>query len=231
MPGAFLKRLVGRLDPRRESRGRGSAVPPSAESLQWFLDALQTRREPTVLDLGVGSERQLMNLVSRGFRVTADDTAVERLLSVRMPDDTDPFEVAGDPAQLFRFDLPSGSFDGVLAWSSFDALSYLAGFLLAQEISRLLRVGGVVTGTFSAPEAGHRRARVSQPGSPLVTGQGIHPMRFQEPNPARYEVREILSIFPGFDLAHSMVYVDGTRRVILEKGGAMPSLPFPPTRS
>jgi SAM-dependent methyltransferase len=224
---SFLRRLTGRKGTTDGEDAATSTVPPTAASLQWFLDALQARPEPTVLDLGTGTERQLMNLISLGFKVTADDTIIERLRAVRVDRDEDLYAIARDPAPLFRFDLPSGEFDGVLAWSSFDRVSYLGGWLLAREIARILRVGWVLTGTWAPPPSRRDRAAST---STLITGTGVRPTRFLDSRPARYEISEILALFPGFNQVHSMVYVDGTRRILLEKAIAAPSLPFPKAR-
>ncbi|MFN7976002.1 MAG: hypothetical protein U0166_27310 [Acidobacteriota bacterium] len=220
----FLKRFAGRADAAADRASRGSA---DALVMQWFMDALSRRTDPAVLDLGVGKQRQLMNLVNMGFRATGDDTAVQRVGKIVLTSEEDAFKVGPDPGKLFRFDLPSLDFDGVLCWNAFDELSYLGGFLLAREIARLLKVGGVVAGTWSAPPREARRARAEARGFMLTDGRGVHPMRFLDGSPCRYENREILELFPSFKLEHSMVYVDGTRRMVLEKSG-QPTLPFSP---
>ena len=224
---SFLRRLTGRKDLSPGDESAPSTVPPTTASLQWFLDALQSRPEPNVLDLGTGTERQLMSLVSLGYRVTADDTVIDRLRALRVDADDDIDAIARDPAKLFRFDLPAGEFDGVLAWSSFDRVSYLGGWLLAREATRILRVGGVITGTWAPPPSRHERAPST---ATLIGGTGVRPTRFLDAHPARYEISEILALFPGFNQVHSMVYVDGTRRILLEKAVAAPSLPFPSAR-
>lgn len=226
----FLKRLTGRGDRSVDQTPVSSGVASTPASLKWFLDHLEGRTSPMVLDLGVGPQRQLMNLVSRGYRATADDTAVARLSQISLPTDNDPYEVAKAPEALFRLDLPPGEYDGVLVWSSFDDLSYLGGFLLAREISRILGVGGVLTGTWSGLKS-RDRAQSQKPGFTIVSGRGVHPMRFHDPTPCRYEVGEILALFPGFNLVHSMVHVDGTRRILLEKTSAGSSLEIPGRQS
>ena len=227
---SFLKRLAfrgGTPEPEAEPTTDPSQLPAS---LSWFLDGMEGRPSPMVLDLGVGAQRQFMNLVTLGYRVTADDTAVGRLQEVSVGGEDEAFEVAKDPGRWFTMDLPSDEFDGVLAWNSFDSLSYLGGFLLAQEISRVLKVQGLVMGTWGAPDSRHRQSRLDQKGHTLVAGKGVHPLRFLGTDPGRYEVGDILSLFRGFNLCHSMVLANGSRRILLEKTLATPALPFPSER-
>lgn len=50
-----------------------------------------------------------------------------------------------------RFPLPDGSVDAVLAWDVFDYLDAPAATVLADELTRLLRAGGVLLAFFGAP--------------------------------------------------------------------------------
>jgi len=219
----LLKRLLGGSSSESQEGPGGEGVEIE---LGWFLNSLTGRRSPRVLDLGTGKQRRVMSLLEQGFRVTADDSSVAALGEVCIQTEEELDQAIKHPRKFYALDLDTASFDGALVWSSFDALSYLGGYLLATELCRVLKEDGVVAGRFAAPLTRRQLEALDAAGRAIIRGSGLHPAKLMSPAPGRYEVREILKLFSTFDLVHSMVNADGTRRLLIRKTASNPTLPF-----
>jgi len=219
----LLKRLLGGASSESRNGPGGELVEIE---LGWFLNSLTGRRAPRVLDLGMGKQRRVISLLEQGFRVTADDSSVAALGEVRIQSEEVLDQAIQNPRKFFALDLETASFDGALVWSSFDFLSYLGAYLLASELCRVLKEEGVIAGQFAAPLTRRELEALDAAGRAIIRGIGVHPAKLTNPEPGRYEVREILKLFPTFDLVHSMVNADGTRRLLIRKTASNPTLPF-----
>lgn len=138
-PGAPAPAPEGGGGPRVQSRG-----------LQRFLGVVCQRAAAEFVDLGpvVGA-----NIAFLGERVGCK-VHVEDLYA-----DLDRHARQGALDQLpdflrRRFPLPDGSIDAVLAWDVFDYLEPPAAAVLADEITRLLRPGGVLFAVFGSAGPG-----------------------------------------------------------------------------
>jgi hypothetical protein len=117
-----------------------------SKTLSKFLSELYARQKAVLIDLGPAIGSNISYLGERvGCKIHIGDLYA----------DLDRHAREGMfnrlPAFLEgRFSLSSGSVDAVLCWDVFDYLGPAAGAVLAGELIRLLRPGGLLLGFFAA---------------------------------------------------------------------------------
>jgi len=149
-----LSDLFSLLGGRRAADEAAALPPPLSQepvfptkALQKFLSCLAARPAPAVLDLGpvVGSNLTFF-CEELGCKLFVED----------LFRDLDRYaqqgEGSADALPRFlaeRFPQPDASLDGVLCWDLFDYLDRPAAQALAQQLTRMLRVGGALMGFFT----------------------------------------------------------------------------------
>ena len=109
-----------------------------------FLSSLEACAQPTLLDLGPVVGRNVAFFGEQlGCKILVEDVCA----------DIDRHAQAGRLAQLpgffeSRFDHDSESVDGILCWDVFDYLDRASAVVLANELVRMLRPGGVLVAFF-----------------------------------------------------------------------------------
>ena len=132
-------------DPDADGDVAKAPAHPS-KALKKFLVTLGAHPQPTLLDIGpvVGH-----NVTFFGERLGCKFQVEE--LSKDIDRHVREDKQAELPAFLQkRFSQPDESFDGILCWDLFDYLDKAAAQALAQQLSRLLRPGGVLFALFNA---------------------------------------------------------------------------------
>jgi hypothetical protein len=153
-----LTDLFGMLGNRRAADARPAAEPVPApapevahptKALQKFLNYLQSRERPVLVDLGpvVGSNVNFFG-EQLGCRIRVEDIAsdIESHLKGGKADQLPAFFAK-------RFTQPPDSVDGILCWDVFDYLDKAAAQVLASALIKLLKPDGVLLGFFSTAEA------------------------------------------------------------------------------
>ena len=133
-------------DPEADGGGASKAPAHPSKALKKFLTTLGAHPQPTLLDIGpvVGQ-----NVTFFGEQLGCKFQVEE--LSKDIDRHTREDKLAELPAFLQkRFSQPDESFHGILCWDLFDYLDKPAAQALAQQMSRLLRSGGVLFALFNA---------------------------------------------------------------------------------
>jgi SAM-dependent methyltransferase len=118
----------------------------ASKTLPRFLSLVFARPAAEVVDLGPVNGSNITFLGERvGCKIHVEDLYA----------DIDRYARQGELEQLpeflrGRFALPAASVDAVLGWDVFDYLAPAAAGVLARELKRMLRPGGVLLGFFGA---------------------------------------------------------------------------------
>ena len=223
MPDSTERSLTSRLfgwaqraeGPGDSGRDTGPAV--GTKVLSRLVAALSHRESPLVVDLGpvVGSNVSFLG-EQLGCRLRVEDlyTDIDRLTR----------EQAVDTMPAFleqRFAFEPESLDAVLCWDVLDYLDKPAAAVLATQIVRWLKPGGVVLCFFStvanpAPtytryvitDTDHLRHRTS----PAAHGRRTI-----------YQNRDIERLFAGLSVTESFLLLSKTREVLLRKKPPTPA--------
>ena len=125
--------------------GASKAPIHATKALARFLVGLRSRPAPVLLDLGpvVGPNVNFFG-ERLGCKIFVEDLSKDIDRHVR---DNTLAELPGFLTK--RFPHEPNSVDGVLCWDLFDYLDKKAAPLLAQQLTRLLRPGGVLLAFFS----------------------------------------------------------------------------------
>ena len=113
-----------------------------------------------------------------------------------------------------RFHLADASIDAVLGWDVFDYLSPPAAKILADELVRILRPGGVLLGFFGSDGADHSRH------VKYVIEDETHLRYRLYPSASRRWVlqnRDINLMFAGLELCESVLRTSGVREILFRK--------------
>jgi hypothetical protein len=150
--------LFGFLGGRRRNETGAAAtdktvLPPEplnpTKALAKFLKHLQTRENPTIIDLGpvVGSNVTFFG-EQLGCRIRVEDVAADIDRHVKG-------EIADQLPAFFstRFKQEPETVDGILCWDMFDYLERAAAQSLATAVTRLLRPDGTLLAFFGTTEA------------------------------------------------------------------------------
>lgn len=228
-----LSDLLSFLGPRRAGEavadvpssltpmGGGEPVFPT-KALHKFLAALSSRPAPVLLDLGpvVGS-----NLTFFGERLGCK-IIIEDLFRDLDEHVTRPGDEEGPALFVNRFSHADRSVDGILCWDLFDYLDRRAAQALAHELTRLLRVDGVLLAFFATVPS--QDARYTK----FVVADDAN-LR-QRPYPAArakqhvLQNRDIIKLFEGLRVADSFLLKTNVRELLFRKPEYLGSRPHSP---
>ena len=216
---ARLGRQISRIDnesgrvvvePRTVAAVSAETVYAS-KTLPNFLSLVFSRPAPDVVDLGpvIGS-----NITFFGERVGCK-IHIEDLYA-----DIDRHVRQGEADQLPEFlsgrlALPDASVDAVLGWDVFDYLAPAAAGVLAGELVRLLRPGGVLLGFFGARASDDPRYTKY-----FIEDETHLRYRFYPSSCGRRWVlqnRDINMMFAGLEVYDSVLLKSGVREILFRK--------------
>ncbi len=185
----------------------------ASKTLANFLSLVFARPAPSVVDLGpvIGS-----NITFLGERVGCK-IHIEDLYA-----DIDRHVRQGEADQLPEFlsgrlALPDASVDAVLGWDVFDYLAPAAAGVLAAELVRILRPGGVLLGFFGARASDDPRYTKY-----FIEDETHLRYRFYPSSCVRRWVlqnRDINIMFAGLELFDSVLLKSGVREILFRKRG------------
>ena len=210
--GDFVSRFGTR---RAETVGNVPALPVSSadapvfptKALADFLKALRDKTTPVVVDLGraVGANVTFLG-EQLGCKIFVEDV----LADLSPPSDEDGDEVSIQP-------LAHGdeSVDGVLCWDVLEYLDPDAGRVLADEVKRVLRPGGVMLlchGTEAPSRSGQTTYEILDEGS----------LRYRCDNGTRQkqrvlQSREMSTLFEPLTIADSFLLTSRMREMLFRK--------------
>jgi len=183
----------------------------ASKTLPNFLSLVFSRPAPDVVDLGpvIGS-----NITFFGERVGCK-IHIEDLYA-----DIDRHVRQGEADQLPEFlsgrlALPDASVDAVLGWDVFDYLAPAAAGVLAGELVRLLRPGGVLLGFFGARASDDPRYTKY-----FIEDETHLRYRFYPSSCGRRWVlqnRDINMMFAGLEVYDSVLLKSGVREILFRK--------------
>jgi hypothetical protein len=176
-----------------------------------FLAVLASRQSPTILDLGpvVGA-----NIAFFGERLSCK-IHVEDVLA-----DIEDHARRGDRKSLAAFlktrvRQAPGTVDGVLCWDAFDFLDPAAGLVLAASLTRVLRPGGALYGSF-----GTTAIELQSYTRTVVESEAVlRPRRYPATPVARTVrlTRDMIKMFDGLVVAESVLLKSNTRETLFRK--------------
>jgi len=183
----------------------------ASKTLPNFLSLVFSRPAPDVVDLGpvIGS-----NITFFGERVGCK-IHIEDLYA-----DIDRHVRQGEADQLPEFlsgrlALPDASVDAVLGWDVFDYLAPAAAGVLAGELVRMLRPGGVLLGFFGARASDDPRYTKY-----FIEDETHLRYRFYPSSCGRRWVlqnRDINMMFAGLEVYDSVLLKSGVREILFRK--------------
>jgi hypothetical protein len=202
---------------RKPETPAAPAAPASSETVATskvfprFLSALSQQPAPVLLDLGpvVGP-----NISYFGDRL-ACKIYVEDLTS-----DVEAHAKRGERDRLAQFlgtrlTQADESVDGILCWDVFDVLDKAAGAVLAGKLSRLLRKGGALYGSF-----GTTAIDLASYSRVTVESEDRLRIRLSPASPVKRHVlltRDIIKMFDGLVVAESVLLKSSTRETLFRK--------------
>ena len=220
-----LSDLLAFLGPRRAGDPVVDAPPPlpplspdvpdepvfPTKALHKFLSAISSQPAPVVLDLGpvVGSNLTFFG-EQLGCKIIIED--LFRDLDAHAAE-----AESGDLPATFanRFSQADGSVDGVLCWDLFDYLDRQTAQALSRQLTRLLRVDGVLLGFFATvPSQDARYTKFV-----IADETNLH----QRPYPAARSKqrvllnRDIIKLFDGLRVAESFLLKTNVREILFRK--------------
>jgi hypothetical protein len=205
---------------RRASDADGAAADTAAspqeplyptKSLAAFLKLLQSRENPTLIDLGpvVGSNVTFFG-EHLGCRIRVEDVAA----------DIERHFKDGKLAELpkffeSRFPQAEGSVDGILCWDVLDFLDRRAGQALAAALTRLLRPDGALLGFFSTAEG---RPQVYTKYL-VVDGRSLRYRTYPASVGRQKSLlnRDIIKMFDGLRVSDSFLMKNNLREILFRK--------------
>ncbi|MDH4066843.1 MAG: class I SAM-dependent methyltransferase [Acidobacteriota bacterium] len=214
-----LTELFGFLGHRRPATpvpavsagSRTEEVRHPTKSLQKFLECLQSRDNPVLIDLGpvVGSNVTFFG-EQLGCRIRVEDLAAD------IDQHISSGKVADLPAFLAgRFTQPAESVDGILCWDVLDYLERPAAQALADALCRLLRPDGALLGFFSTtgnPEAVYTKYVVVDP-------QHLRYKTYPASRPRHRSLLtgDIIRLFKGLRVSDSFLMKSHVREMLFRK--------------
>jgi hypothetical protein len=183
------------------------------KALGKFLKHLQTRENPTIIDLGpvVGSNvtffGEQLGCRIRVEEITAD---IDRHVKTRTLEELPKFFAA-------RFPQDKESVDGILCWDVFDYLDRPAAQALANALTRLLKADGTLLGFFSTAEA---RSTVYTKYI-IVDGTTMRYRTYPAARPRQRALlnRDIIKLFEGLRVTDSFLMKTHMREILFRKPG------------
>jgi hypothetical protein len=214
--------LFSRLGPRRSQDGDVSSAPEArsgqdpvfpTKALRKFLRALANRPSPVLLDLGpvVGSNVSFFG-EQLGCKILVEDLFGDLNRHAR----EGHLDVLPGVIRR-RMPREDSSVDGVLCWNLLDYLDKMSAQALAAELTRVLRVDGVLLGFFGTVQS--QDCRLTKY---VVVDEGNLRHRAYEQAASRQQVllnRDIIRLFDGLRVSESFLLQTNTREILFRKPG------------
>ena len=210
-----LRSLFGRRPAETQGGGDAqvSADDPAypTKALGKFLKLLQSRDNPTIIDLGpvVGSNVTFFG-EQLGCRIRVEDVAV----------DIDRHAKDGKLEDLpeflkSRFKQDAESVDGILCWDVFDFLDRASAQALADTLTRMLRPDGALLGFFSTSEG---RPQVYTKFM-VVDDKTLRYRTYPASRPRQkvLQNRDLNKMFEGLRVAESFLMKNSVREILFRK--------------
>ena len=183
----------------------------ASKTLASFLSLLFARPAAEVVDLGPVIGSNVTFLSERvGCKIHVEDLYADVDRHARKDElDQLPEFLRG------RFALPDASVDAVLGWDVFDYLAPAAAGVLARELKRMLRPGGVLLGFFGARASDDPRYTKY-----FIEDETHLRHRFYPSACGRRWVlqnRDINLMFAGLELFDSVLLKSGVREILFRK--------------
>lgn len=227
----FGQRISGTVDERRRAPGQPRQVPGASSepvsrstTLARFLTLVCARPAAELVDLGPVIGPNITFLGERvGCKIHVEDLYADLDRHARQG------TLDGLPEFLGRrFSLPGESIDAVLGWDVFDYLDGAAADVLAGEVKRLLRPGGLLLAFFGAggPAAMRYTKYVIEDEAHLR-----HRFYAASCSPRRVlQNRDIANLFTGLGVVESVLLKSGVREVLFQRPAVTGDLPDPRRR-
>jgi len=186
----------------------------SSKTLSKFLSVMFSRPAAELVDLGPVIGSNISFLGERvGCKIHVEDLYADLDRHAREGTFDQLPEFLGE-----RFSLGDESVDAVLCWDVFDYLGPTAGGVLAGELIRILRPGGMLLGFF-----GSRASDEARYTKYFIEDESRLRYRFYAGACRRRRVlqnRDIDNLFNGLQLSDSILMKSGVREVLLRKRSA-----------
>ncbi|MGH7388125.1 MAG: methyltransferase domain-containing protein [Candidatus Rokuibacteriota bacterium] len=197
----------------------------ASKTLTAFLSLVFSRPAAELVDLGPVVGSNIAFLGERiGCKIHVEDLYADLDRHARLDtlDEVPKFLGA-------RFALPDESVDAVLGWDVFDYLAPAAAGVLAGELMRMLRPGGVLLAFFGGRGPGDLRYTKY-----VIEDEAHIRYRFYATACRRQPVlenRDIIKLFAGLDVSDSLLLKSGVREVLFRKPdrGDMGAPTWPPS--
>ena len=203
----------------------------ATRGLSRFVAALEGREAPVLVDLGPAVGPNVTFLGDRlGCTLHVQDilSKVETWWPPTETGDTEDESGTGDAAAEHerrrtarQLDHSSGFADGVLCWDVLDYLDDEAAGVLAREVIRVLKPGGV-TLLCHGPE----KRIVAEPVQYEIVDEmtlRYRPLAMARPEPRLWYSRAFTNLFAGLTISNSFLLTNRMREVVLRKPAAATS--------
>jgi hypothetical protein len=212
--------LLGRIGAKRgpepevapdapESASPGAVYPTKA--LKKFLATLTSRANPVLLDLGpvVGPNVSFFG-EQLGCKIFVEDFFA----------DVDRHHRAGTVGELAaffgkRFPQPDASIDGILCWDLLDFLDPAAALVVANQLTRVLKVDGALLGFFSTATA--REATFTKYIVVDDVSLRHRPYGSQRTRTRVLQNRDIIKLFERLRVSDSFLLQTNVREILFRK--------------
>jgi len=192
-----------------ESASPGAVYPTKA--LKKFLATLTSRANPVLLDLGpvVGPNVSFFG-EQLGCKIFVEDFFA----------DVDRHHRAGTVGELAaffgkRFPQPDASIDGILCWDLLDFLDPAAALVVANQLTRVLKVDGALLGFFSTATA--REATFTKYIVVDDVSLRHRPYGSQRTRTRVLQNRDIIKLFERLRVSDSFLLQTNVREILFRK--------------
>ncbi|HSK08660.1 MAG TPA: class I SAM-dependent methyltransferase [Vicinamibacterales bacterium] len=194
-----------------ETSGAERDLVVGTKALRKFISYLKSRPTPVLLDLGpvVGSNINFFG-EEMGCKIFVEDVFAD---VDRHDRDGTRADLAAFMAQ--RFPQPGGSVDGVLCWDLFDFLDRPSAQAVAQQLSRVLAVNGVLFGFFGMTRPSESRFTKYT----VVDDATLRQRPYSTPRmrQAVLQNRDITRLFEPLRVSDSFLLKNNVREILFRK--------------
>ena len=196
--------------------GRRSGEEFPTRALSRFVAALVARTAPVVVDLGSAVGETVTFLGERlGCKLRVENLLSDTETWLPRPEDDDDENIREPDTQERVLRIASETVDGVLCWDIFDHLDREAAHVLASEITRVLKPGGVV---FLCHRA--EQCRLIGPGEFEVVNETT--IRYRKGADAAlveriWQSRDMTRLFEQLTVADSFLLTSRMREMVLKR--------------
>lgn len=164
---------------------------PDLNYVPWIPARLEERGAKRILDLGCGSGWLSIFLGRNKFHVTGIDISDNAIRLAREWADKESLNITFDVGDIGELPYPKGSFEGVVANSIFEHLTYSLARVTLARLSEMLIPGGIFIGCFDKVGGGPGEYYELDDGTHVYTDKGRQGMLLRYFNDD--ELRELFS--------------------------------------